>query len=851
MTVFASALDSNSTVTNPQDKLTDELKEVMSNAADDEYIPIYIFLNELGDEAVYAVLSTELGETITAETEARYIQSQITSKIEKIRKSEELEKDQGLAKTASALTNKQAAQKLILEANISTVMSESEIETCLESGMPIEEIIEISEQTQFLSLWREKREYLNGAINSRFEEKLNTKKCRNIYIDQMISYVEMECEKSYIYALARLSEVKEIGYYTEPEYILDTLDEEPEDPTYTTGYHMTEKEGISYDAAGVKIGVIELPKEIGEDYGVPSLEVYYDDSNVHLSGKTESQLIANYDLVTGGILVDSPHATTVLSIICGNEATRADGVKYKGIAPNATVYYTSYNCANGFKRAIAWCLENDVSVINMSFGLDSNVGYSTNDQYVDCIIEQYRVSIVKSAGNYKDEDNQDSSVTSPGLAYNAITVGNMNWETNADGQLQLHSTSCYQENSYLCNKPDISAYGTDICMLDAYGNVDNRGTGTSFAAPMVTGTIALMMKENSNLIGKPDAIKSILLTTAQTDNISSEIPNEETPSTLSESNQNAHLQIVTGHPDYLTVTPVLRKASGAGLLNIEGAIATSKTNLLQRYGFRSGDSVIAGEYYFEENQKIKVSLVFEKFDYGSISLDDNRKTDWDLEILDSTGSVIASSWAPFNNVEILECEFKQAGYYSIKIANYAFPSNDELNESNIFYDKYGNQTTLNSNKICYASVLLACGCDTPELSGRCNGGETYEISCSNCLFTFQEKHSVTTHTVEYDDAIVEYSVQYIFRTSLEWQGFFDRMCSHIQEPKVFTKNSAHRGVAIVEDSALSYQPDGTTLEIMTIQILIVDSELEIVTSWNATFRVTYDLSTGLYYINGG
>ena len=70
-------------------------------------------------------------------------------------------------------------ETLIEEANISSVMSKSEIQTCIESGMPTEEIIAISEQTQFLSQWRDKREYLNGAINSRFEEKLNAKKCRN------------------------------------------------------------------------------------------------------------------------------------------------------------------------------------------------------------------------------------------------------------------------------------------------------------------------------------------------------------------------------------------------------------------------------------------------------------------------------------------------------------------------------------------------------------------------------------------------------------------------------------------------------------------------------------------------
>ena len=842
MTIFASALDSNSTVTNPQDKLTDELKEVMSDTADDEYIPIYIFLNELGDEAVYAVLSNELGETITAETESSYIQSQITSKIEKLNKSEAFAKELSLESSRKATTNVETAQMLIKKANISTVMSESEIQTCIEAGMPFEEIIGISEQTQFLSQWRDKREYLNGAINSRFEERLNTKKCRNIYFDQMLSYVQLECEKSYIYALARLSEVKEIGYYTEPKYVLDTIEtlEQTENLDYNTGYHMTEKEGISYDAAGIKIGVIEVPDQYKiED--TPILGVYCDDSNVHLSGKTNLQLIENYNFVnsvegkTTGI---SKHATTVLSIICGNEATRTDGVKYKGLAPNATVYYVNYNCNQGFQRAIAWCLENNVSVINMSFG--SVYGnYSWLDRYADCIIEQYRVSIVKSAGNYKAEKNPTSLVTSPGLAYNVITVGNMNWQTNENGELQLRTSSCFEQETYLANKPDIATYGTDIHLLDASGTPENRTSGTSFAAPMVAATIALMMKENSSLIGNPDAVKSILLTTAHSDNISSDII---------ENNQNAYLYNVSGTSS-VTATPVLRYGSGAGLLNIEGAVATSGTNCLARYAFTEGETVTIGEYYFSQNQKIKLSLVFEKFDFGMMASATDIISDWDIEILNSNGNVIASSWSPFNNVEILECEFVLSGYYSINIVNCGFPTENDLSESYTIYDENGNQTTVNTNEICYVSVLLICDCDVPELSVNCNGGVSHDVACSNCSFVCQEKHSVTTETVEYSDATVEYNVYYRFRNSLEWVGFYDRVCYQIQEPIVTPKNASYVGISIPTGGSSIIQPDKTTIEIRTIQILIINPEDgAVVTSWDATFRVIYDLSTGLYYI---
>ena len=41
-------------------KITDELAEAMEQAADDEYIPIYIWLESYDDSMVYALLSKNL-----------------------------------------------------------------------------------------------------------------------------------------------------------------------------------------------------------------------------------------------------------------------------------------------------------------------------------------------------------------------------------------------------------------------------------------------------------------------------------------------------------------------------------------------------------------------------------------------------------------------------------------------------------------------------------------------------------------------------------------------------------------------------------------------------------------------
>ena len=354
-TIFATDLDisSASASENPEDKLTDELKEVMSNTPDDEYISIYIWLKVYSDESVYYLLSRELGENITKETEDDYINSQVGLKVEKVMESEKIATEQKSQALEKELTNKQKAQKLIETANISDVMLESEIERCIETGMSNEEIVNIAERTEYLSKWREKRELLNSSINSVFEAKIDEQNCKNIYIDSKLSYITMECKKSYINTISRCEEVDEIGCLIEATAVLDS-----EDGTYSSnndfGYHMTEKEGISYNAAGIKIGVIELAKEysLGE---YTYLKVNYDIHNPHLSNKSNNQLIVNKSFIDSRnkYIVQSDHADTVLSIISGDEAMSADGVTYKGIAPNATVYYTMYNCDKGFEKTIA------------------------------------------------------------------------------------------------------------------------------------------------------------------------------------------------------------------------------------------------------------------------------------------------------------------------------------------------------------------------------------------------------------------------------------------------------------------------------------------------------------------
>ncbi|MBQ8739685.1 MAG: hypothetical protein IJZ04_09375, partial [Clostridia bacterium] len=62
------------TTESSQNKLTDGLKSYLETVENDEYVPIYIWLNEQDEEMVYAVLSKTLGMTVTKNSEEAYIE---------------------------------------------------------------------------------------------------------------------------------------------------------------------------------------------------------------------------------------------------------------------------------------------------------------------------------------------------------------------------------------------------------------------------------------------------------------------------------------------------------------------------------------------------------------------------------------------------------------------------------------------------------------------------------------------------------------------------------------------------------------------------------------------------------
>ncbi|MBQ8625080.1 MAG: S8 family serine peptidase, partial [Agathobacter sp.] len=181
------------------------------------------------------------------------------------------------------------------------------------------------------------------------------------------------------------------------------------------------------------------------------------------------------------------------------------------VAHGATYYASGMQCDENsyvdepIYEQIEWLLAQGVNIINMSAGYDEEGdinSYTVLARWVDHIAYNHDVHFVHAAGNNMNSTTYDHGVMSPGLAYNIITVGNT--YRTSDVKHIIHPSSSYNHNGYsgTTYKPDLVAPGT---YTDDYG--------TSYSAPLVTGTIALMCEYKPALKTQQHIVKAILAAT--------------------------------------------------------------------------------------------------------------------------------------------------------------------------------------------------------------------------------------------------------------------------------------------------------------------------------------------------
>lgn len=183
------------------------------------------------------------------------------------------------------------------------------------------------------------------------------------------------------------------------------------------------------------------------------------------------------------------HSTNVARIAAGTE----------GVALGASIYSSSGSIIGG----VLGLSDAGVKIANMSI-YDTNErteSYNALEIYMDYVVSQNKLLVVKSAGNDHD------AVSSPGMAYNVITTGGFfNQGTTDQSDDVMYRNSNYYKGSG-CFKPDFIADQSY-----AYKEIEHRNTtGTSYAAPFVTGTIALLYELRPSLAAQPEAVKAILM----------------------------------------------------------------------------------------------------------------------------------------------------------------------------------------------------------------------------------------------------------------------------------------------------------------------------------------------------
>jgi serine protease AprX len=229
------------------------------------------------------------------------------------------------------------------------------------------------------------------------------------------------------------------------------------------------------------------------------------------------------------------HGTFVASII-GGDGKHSYG-QYIGIAPKTNLVNLRVSDDEGAAEesdvinALQWALENksryNIRVINLS--LNSSMPQSYHTSPLDAAVEILwfnGIVVVVSAGN-----NGSADLYPPANDPFVITVGAANDMGTADLSDDIVAPfSAYGLTENGVNKPELVAPGANIVAYLSGNHQltlgeqhpanrvnDNyfRMSGTSFAAPIVTGAVALLLQSEPSLT--PDQVKYRLMTTANRD----------------------------------------------------------------------------------------------------------------------------------------------------------------------------------------------------------------------------------------------------------------------------------------------------------------------------------------------
>jgi serine protease AprX len=239
------------------------------------------------------------------------------------------------------------------------------------------------------------------------------------------------------------------------------------------------------------------------------------------------------------------HGTHMAGIISGRDAAVVSGKEndprnFVGIAPDANIINMKVAAADGSTdvsqviAAIDWVVQHkddpsmNIRVLNLSFGTPAQQTYLLDPlAYAAEVAWRKGIVVVVSAGN---EGNSSNGLDNPAMDPFVISVGSE--DHNGTDKEDDDKVSSFSSQGDALRSPDVIAPGRSIASLRDPGSfldrtypgaIDGplgadglgryfRGSGTSQAAAVVSGSVALLLQQRPTLT--PDQVKRLLTSTA-------------------------------------------------------------------------------------------------------------------------------------------------------------------------------------------------------------------------------------------------------------------------------------------------------------------------------------------------
>ena len=342
----------------------------------------------------------------------------------------------------------------------------------------------------------------------------------------------------------------------------------------------------------------------------------------------------------------SYHKTQVAGVIQSTDSTN------RGIAPGITVIDgIGADFSDSEMIAATDCvISQGASAINMSFGNETNGVFDAFARYVDKVTYQTGVTISVAVSNICN-----NKMGSPEIAFNILAVGafgdnnTTSFGDDVPACTGAVTFSAYKNPNSPNNdreEPDIVAPGHNILMPTNGGGFANS-SGTSFAAPHVTGGVGLLAQRKPTLFNQVEEVRAIMMASARHN---------------------------------IEGSTVLSDRDGAGGIMLAAADTVARLEdskfIVVNNGTAKGEFPVTTTFLASAGQKVRVAIAWShKMPLGETQT--QPTTDLDLKIKQGD-TVVAKSVSFDNSYEIVEFTAPSTGAYTAEISNYRASAGSEF-----------------------------------------------------------------------------------------------------------------------------------------------------------------------------